>query len=214
MSLVDTAKTNLSKHVRGGRTNVIVNRTDLRALLDHVDELENPLSPISRNMRLDAAVRTLRRSAGLLVLAVLLAACTPRDAGRWYKDHGVAHPTRTQRVELAEWVTDIQANEPALTGHPDDVRLWVRLTWDGTDQAWHCFEHVIDNESSFDPDVWNFAGSSAWGLGQFLISTRNHYGMTTSTPVGEQVVMIRQYMVDRYGSECGASTHSRNKGWY
>lgn len=75
---------------------------------------------------------------------------------------------------------------------------------------------LIGRESSWNPNAKN-PSSSAHGYGQFLDSTRKNYekktGLSYSDPVN-QIVMMYQYVKDRYGSAVNALKFWDKNKWY
>lgn len=75
---------------------------------------------------------------------------------------------------------------------------------------------LIGRESSWTSTADN-KKSTAWGYGQFLKSTRQQYekkmGMSYNNPVN-QIIMTRQYAIDRYGSVEKALKHWDKHKWY
>jgi hypothetical protein len=73
---------------------------------------------------------------------------------------------------------------------------------------------LVGRESSWNPGARN-GHSTAYGYGQFLSSTRSNYekkmGLNYSNPVN-QLIMMAQYVKDRYGSpEAALAFWDRNK---
>lgn len=75
---------------------------------------------------------------------------------------------------------------------------------------------LIGRESSWNAGADN-KKSTAWGYGQFLSATRKQYEkkmkMSYSNPVN-QIIMTRQYAIDRYGSVEKALKHWDKHKWY
>jgi Peptidase family M23/Transglycosylase SLT domain len=75
---------------------------------------------------------------------------------------------------------------------------------------------LIGRESSWNPNAKN-PKSTAHGYGQFLNSTRSQYekktGLSYSDPVN-QIVMMWQYVKDRYGSATNALKFWDKNKWY
>lgn len=75
---------------------------------------------------------------------------------------------------------------------------------------------IVKKESSFNPNAKN-PKSSAYGYGQFLSSTRAQYekktGLSYNDPVN-QLVMMGQYVKDRYGTPAKALAFWNANGWY
>lgn len=87
----------------------------------------------------------------------------------------------------------------------------------GVNQAWvPLLSEIVKRESSFNPTAKN-PKSTAYGYGQFLKATRNQYeaktGLDYDNPV-HQLVMMAQYVKDRYKTpEAALAFWNKNK-WY
>jgi hypothetical protein len=75
---------------------------------------------------------------------------------------------------------------------------------------------IVKRESSYNPYAKN-PNSSAYGYGQFLTSTRNNYekktGLDYNDPVN-QLIMMYQYVKDRYGTPQNALAFWNKNHWY
>jgi hypothetical protein len=75
---------------------------------------------------------------------------------------------------------------------------------------------IVRRESSYNPYAKN-PNSSAYGYGQFLTSTRNNYekktGLDYNDPVN-QLIMMYQYVKDRYGTPQNALAFWTKNHWY
>jgi hypothetical protein len=75
---------------------------------------------------------------------------------------------------------------------------------------------IVRRESSYNPYAKN-PNSSAYGYGQFLTSTRNNYekktGLDYNDPVN-QLIMMYQYVKDRYGTPQNALAFWNKNHWY
>jgi hypothetical protein len=87
----------------------------------------------------------------------------------------------------------------------------------GLPTAWNgVLSEIVKRESGFNPNAKN-PKSTAYGYGQFLASTRANYekkmGMSYSDPVN-QLIMMAQYIKDRYGSPKNALAFWNKNHWY
>jgi Transglycosylase SLT domain len=87
----------------------------------------------------------------------------------------------------------------------------------GVDSSWvPLLSEIVKRESSFNPNAKN-PKSTAYGYGQFLSSTRSNYekktGLSYSDPVN-QLIMMAQYVKDRYGSPANALAFWNKNHWY
>jgi hypothetical protein len=87
----------------------------------------------------------------------------------------------------------------------------------GVDSSWvPLLSEIVKKESSFNPNAKN-PKSTAYGYGQFLSSTRSNYekktGLSYSDPVN-QLIMMAQYVKDRYGNPQNALAFWNKNRWY
>jgi hypothetical protein len=87
----------------------------------------------------------------------------------------------------------------------------------GVDSSWvPLLSEIVKRESSFNPNAKN-PKSTAYGYGQFLSSTRANYekktGLNYSDPVN-QLIMMAQYVKDRYGTPANALAFWNKNKWY
>jgi hypothetical protein len=87
----------------------------------------------------------------------------------------------------------------------------------GVDPSWvPLLSEIVKKESSFNPNAKN-PKSTAYGYGQFLSSTRSNYekktGLSYSDPVN-QLIMMSQYVKDRYGTPANALAFWNKNHWY
>jgi hypothetical protein len=87
----------------------------------------------------------------------------------------------------------------------------------GVDSSWvPLLSEIVKRESSYNPSAKN-PKSTAYGYGQFLSSTRSNYekktGLNYSDPVN-QLIMMAQYVKDRYGTPANALAFWNKNKWY
>lgn len=87
----------------------------------------------------------------------------------------------------------------------------------GVNPSWvPLLTEIVKRESSFNPNAKN-PKSTAYGYGQFLSSTRANYekktGLNYSDPVN-QLIMMSQYVKDRYGTPQNALAFWQKNHWY
>lgn len=83
-----------------------------------------------------------------------------------------------------------------------------------TGEQWACFDRLIQKESGWNPSARN-SSSGAYGLPQSLPGSKMaSMGADWETNPITQVAWGLNYMVGRYGSPCGAYSHSQRNGWY
>ena len=76
-----------------------------------------------------------------------------------------------------------------------------------------CLELLWETESNWDPDAQN-PTSTAYGIPQFLNSTWAVTGIAKTSDGYRQIDAGLIYIEKRFGSPCGAWSHSQSKGWY
>lgn len=87
----------------------------------------------------------------------------------------------------------------------------------GVDPSWNdAMTYIVGKESGYDPNAAN-PTSTARGYAQFLASTRQAYqkqlGLDYNNPV-DQLVMMQQYLKDRYKTPQGALAFWQKNHWY
>jgi hypothetical protein len=76
-----------------------------------------------------------------------------------------------------------------------------------------CLESLWGKESGWNPDAQN-PTSSAYGIAQFLDSTWAGTGIAKTSDGYRQIDAGLVYINSRYGSPCGAWSHSQSNNWY
>ena len=76
-----------------------------------------------------------------------------------------------------------------------------------------CLDLLWEAESNWHPTAQN-PTSSAYGIAQFLDSTWAGTGIAKTSDGYRQIDAGLIYINNRYGSPCGAWSHSQSKGWY
>jgi hypothetical protein len=102
------------------------------------------------------------------------------------------------------------AAAPAAGGSFQDYAL-QKL---GGDQSqFSCLESLWGKESGWNPNAQN-PSSTAYGIPQFLNSTWASTGIAKTSDGYRQIDAGLIYIDSRYGSPCGAWSHSKSTGWY
>jgi hypothetical protein len=76
-----------------------------------------------------------------------------------------------------------------------------------------CLENLWGKESGWNPNAQN-PSSTAYGIPQFLDSTWSGTGIAKTSDGYRQIDAGLIYIDSRYGSPCGAWSHSQSTGWY
>jgi hypothetical protein len=84
----------------------------------------------------------------------------------------------------------------------------------GGDQSqFSCLESLWGKESGWNPNAQN-PSSTAYGIPQLLNSTWASTGIAKTSDGYRQIDAGLAYIDQRYGSPCGAWSHSKSTGWY
>jgi hypothetical protein len=83
----------------------------------------------------------------------------------------------------------------------------------GDSSQFSCLENLWGKESGWNPNAQN-PRSTAYGIPQFLNSTWASTGIAKTSDPYRQIDAGLVYIDSRYGSPCGAWSHSRSQGWY
>jgi hypothetical protein len=83
----------------------------------------------------------------------------------------------------------------------------------GNSSQFSCLESLWGRESGWNPSAQN-PTSTAYGIAQFLDSTWAGTGIAKTADGYRQIDAGLIYINNRYGSPCGAWSHSQSTGWY
>lgn len=83
-------------------------------------------------------------------------------------------------------------------------RMAAERGWTG--QEWDALVDLVQRESGWNPNAQN-PTSTAYGLFQFLDSTRKNYGITRDASLQQQIDAGLRYIADRYRTPSGALAH-------
>jgi hypothetical protein len=83
----------------------------------------------------------------------------------------------------------------------------------GSGSEFTCLENLWGKESGWNPNAQN-PSSTAYGIPQFLDSTWAGTGIAKTSDGYRQIDAGLIYIDSRYGSPCGAWSHSQSTGWY
>jgi len=119
------------------------------------------------------------------------------------------------KAEEAETTTSSSAaaaddSAPAESGSYQDYAL-SKLGSDAS--QFSCLENLWGKESGWNPNAQN-PSSTAYGIPQFLDSTWKGTGIAKTSNGYRQIDAGLIYIDSRYGSPCGAWSHSKSTGWY
>jgi hypothetical protein len=83
----------------------------------------------------------------------------------------------------------------------------------GDGSQFGCLENLWGKESGWNPNAQN-PSSTAYGIPQFLDSTWAGTGIAKTSDGYRQIDAGLIYIDERYGTPCGAWSHSQSTGWY
>jgi hypothetical protein len=83
----------------------------------------------------------------------------------------------------------------------------------GNGSEFGCLESLWGKESGWNPNAQN-PSSTAYGIAQFLDSTWASTGIAKTSDGYRQIDAGLIYIENRFGSPCGAWSHSQATGWY
>jgi len=85
----------------------------------------------------------------------------------------------------------------------------------GTGPQWACLDELWTRESGWQAQVWNYAGSGAYGIPQALPAAKMAAaGPDWMTDPATQIRWGLGYIAATYGTPCGAWAHETADGWY
>jgi resuscitation-promoting factor RpfB len=92
-------------------------------------------------------------------------------------------------------------------------RMAAAAGWTGP--QWSCLDALWTRESGWQTEVWNTAGSGAYGIPQSLPASKMAAaGADYMTDPATQIRWGLSYIAGRYGTPCGAWAHETSAGWY
>jgi hypothetical protein len=126
-----------------------------------------------------------------------------------------AEEESAREAEAAEAAEAAPAEEPApAAASPSGSYQDYALSKLGGDASqFSCLESLWGRESGWNPDAQN-PTSTAYGIPQFLDSTWAGTGIAKTSDGYRQIDAGLIYIESRYGSPCGAWSHSQSTGWY
>jgi hypothetical protein len=125
-------------------------------------------------------------------------------------EQAAAQQAAQQQAAQAQQQQAAAAAAPASSGSFQDYAL-QKLGGDQT--QFSCLESLWGKESKWNPNAQN-PNSTAYGIPQFLDSTWASTGIAKTSDGYRQIDAGLIYIDSRYGSPCGAWSHSKSTGWY
>ncbi len=118
-----------------------------------------------------------------------------------------------EAAEAAE-ATESTESAPAPAAAPaGSYQEYALAQLGGDSNEVSCLESLWGKESGWNPDAQN-PTSTAYGIPQFLDSTWAGTGIAKTSDGYRQIDAGLIYINNRYGSPCGAWSHSQSTGWY
>jgi hypothetical protein len=93
------------------------------------------------------------------------------------------------------------------------VKRMAARKYGWTGNQWKALHDLVMKESGFNPTAQN-PTSSAYGIFQFLDSTRSNYGLSKGAGPRKQTKAGLKYVADRYGDPRSALNFHLKNNWY
>jgi hypothetical protein len=137
------------------------------------------------------------------------AAAAAEEAARQAAEaEAAAEAAAAEAAESAE-----SAPAPAAAAPAGSYQEYALAQLGGDAGEFSCLESLWGKESGWNPDAQN-PTSTAYGIPQFLDSTWAGTGIAKTSDGYRQIDAGLIYINNRYGSPCGAWSHSQSTGWY
>jgi len=121
---------------------------------------------------------------------------------------------RQAAEEAAAAEADAAEPAPAAAAAPSgSYQDYAMSKLGGDSSEFSCLENLWGRESGWNPNAQN-PSSTAYGIPQFLDSTWAGTGIAKTSDGYRQIDAGLIYIDSRYGSPCGAWSHSKSTGWY
>jgi hypothetical protein len=123
-----------------------------------------------------------------------------------------------EEAAAAEAEAEAEASEPApaaaaAAAPSGSYQDYAMSKLGGDSSQFSCLESLWGRESGWNPNAQN-PSSTAYGIPQFLDSTWAGTGIGKTSDGYRQIDAGLIYIDSRYGSPCGAWSHSQSTGWY
>jgi resuscitation-promoting factor RpfB len=130
---------------------------------------------------------------------------------------GAALAALVAHGRAATATADAAGSAAQMTTASSNVALGERMAaaagWAGT--QWSCLDALWTRESGWQTEVWNTAGSGAYGIPQSLPASKMAAaGGDYMTDPATQIRWGLSYIRSAYGTPCGAWAHETSAGWY
>ena len=138
------------------------------------------------------------------------------QAAREAAEKAAAEKAAAEQAAQEAAARDAAAPAPAAGGSSSAPRGSFKeyaMSKVGSAQQFSCLENLWGKESGWNPNAQN-PSSTAYGIPQFLNSTWASTGIAKTSDGYRQIDAGLIYIDGRYGSPCGAWSHSQATGWY
>ncbi|MGY1915403.1 aggregation-promoting factor C-terminal-like domain-containing protein [Blastococcus sp. SYSU DS0973] len=135
------------------------------------------------------------------------------EAARAEAARAEAARAEAARAQAAAPAPARATSAPAAPAAPAGSFKQYAMSKVGSAGEFSCLESLWGKESGWNPNAQN-PTSTAYGIPQFLNSTWAGTGIAKTSDGYRQIDAGLIYIENRYGSPCGAWSHSRATGWY
>jgi hypothetical protein len=127
---------------------------------------------------------------------------------------GLAHRGGTHPFTTAAGIDGAAQLSTAAANVVLGQRMAAAYGW-GSGSQWSCLDALWTRESGWRAEVWNYAGSGAYGIPQALPAAKMAAaGADYMTDPATQIRWGLSYIRFAYGTPCGAWAHETSAGWY
>jgi uncharacterized protein YabE (DUF348 family) len=130
----------------------------------------------------------------------------------------VANGTKARPVATAPAATSAASTGastgPVMSGSPRAIGQELAAGRGWTGDQWQCLDSLFQKESGWNPSAQN-KSSGAYGIPQALPGSKmGTVAADWQTNPATQITWGLNYIAGRYGTPCGAWSHSQSTGWY
>ena len=140
-------------------------------------------------------------------------AAAREEAERQAAEEEAAREAEAAEAAQAEAAEAPAEPAPAAAAPSGSYQEYALGKLGGDASQFSCLESLWGRESGWNPNAQN-PTSTAYGIPQFLDSTWAGTGIGKTSDGYRQIDAGLIYINNRYGSPCGAWSHSQSTGWY
>ena len=160
----------------------------------------------------EAAAEKARKAAAEKARKEAARKAAAEEAAREEAERRAAEKEAAREAEAAE-AAEAAPAAPAAAAPSGSYQDYALSKLGGDASEFSCLEALWGKESGWNPNAQN-PTSSAYGIPQFLDSTWASTGIAKTSDGYRQIDAGLIYIENRYGSPCGAWSHSQSTGWY